>query len=410
MPNYDYIARDGVGNILTGMLQANGRSELRRLLRESGLFLTESKVTIVPSGIGGSGGLNGLLTPKPTLQELVIATRQLGIATHAGLPIIEALIIVSSQSAKPALRDAFADIQQGVTDGQTLSLGMRRHPELFTPVAVALVDAGERSGTLDAALELVSTQLDREDAFRKRVKTASVYPKLVAAACIGTIVTMLVFVVPVFANVYHGLHAKLPAPTLILIALSDTVMRWWWAMAAVGYGLFHWLRRYVQTEEGRRWRDRLALKTPILGTVLLKVAVARFVQTLSGTLRAGVPILNALTISAGTAGNAIIQDAVEAAVLGVREGASIASELEKTGHFPLLATRMIAAGESTGTTDFMLEEVSRFYERDIDEAMDKLTRSLEPLMTLLMGGIVLLVLLALYIPIFSLGNVFLQKK
>jgi type IV pilus assembly protein PilC len=410
MPNYDYTARDGVGNTLTGVLQASGRSELRRLLRETGLYLTESKVTFVPSGIGGSGGLNGLFKPKPTLQELVIATRQLAVAIRSGLPILDALVIVGSQAAKPALKDAFADIQQGVTDGQTLSLGMRRHPALFTPLVVALVEAGERSGTLDAALDLASTQLDREDVFRKRVKTASVYPKLVAAACGGTIATMLVFVIPVFSNVYKGLHAPMPAPTLLLIALSEAVMRWWWLMAAVVGALLVPIRRYLQTEEGRLRRDGLALKTPMLGTVLQKVAVARFVQTLSGTLRAGVPVLNALSISAGTAGNAVIQDAVEAAVHGVREGASIATELEKTGHFPLLATRMIAAGESTGTTDSMLEEISRFYERDIDDAMDKLTRSLEPLMTMLMGGIVLLVLLALYVPIFSLGNAFLHRK
>ncbi len=410
MPNYDYIARDRVGNVTNGVLQASGRSELRRLLRESDLYLTEFKVSFSPSGIGGPGGLNGLLTPKPTLQDLVIATRQLGTAMRSGLPIIEALVIVGSQSSKPALRDAFADIRQGVTDGQTLSFGMRRHPSLFNPLVVALVEAGERAGALDQALELASTQLDREDALRKRVKTASIYPKLVAAACAGTIATMLMFVVPVFSNVYKGLHASLPAPTLILIALSQAVTRWWWLIAALGYAAIQGLRRYVQTEEGRRWRDRLALKTPILGTVLQKVAIARFVQTLSGSLRAGVPVLNALSIAANTAGNAIIQDAVEAAVHGVREGAAIALELEKTGHFPLLATRMIAAGESTGTIDFMLEEINRFYERDIEEAVDKLTRSIEPVMTMLMGGIVLLVLLALYVPIFSLGNAFLHKK
>lgn len=409
MPYYDYVARDSMGNVLTGVQEATDRSELRSILRAGDLYLTRFKVASAPGG-KASFDLGGLFAPKPTLQDLVVATRQIGATVRSGLPIVEALGIVGSQSNKPPLRDAFTDIQQGVIDGQTLSVGMMRHPALFSPLVVALVEAGELSGMLDRTLDLASESLDREDTLRRRVKAATLYPKLVAAACVGTIAVMLLIIVPVFSNVYRGLHATLPLPTRLLLSLSAAVVHWWWLIALAGFAGSRLVKRYVGTDEGRRNLDRLVLKVPVLGPVMQKVAIARSVQTLAGSLRAGVPVLNALSIAAGTAGNSVVREAVESAAQGVRDGAAIAPELEKTGQFPLLATRMIAAGESTGNIDAMLEEVNRFYERDIDDAVGKLTRSIEPMMTLLMGGIVLLVLLALYMPIFSLGAAMTGKK
>ncbi len=409
MPSYKYTARDGAGKSSVGVLQAADEAELRRVLRANDLYVVRVK------GGGAAPEAEGSykprpLEPKPSLQDMVIATRQLGTTVRAGLPIVQALGIVGMQSEKPMLRHAFADIEQGVSDGQFLSVGMRKYPKLFNRLVVSLVEAGEVAGTLDHTLELAAEQLDREDNLRRRVKAALLYPKLVVAACVGTIAGMLLLVVPVFSKVYGSLHAKLPAPTLILMSLSANVLKYWWLGALIGAGLTFAFKRFAATEGGQRKLDRLVLKIPVLGSLLRKIAIARFVQTLSGSMRGGVPVLRSLAISAATAGNTVICDAVTGAAEHVRDGAPIAQELEKTGQFPVLVTRMIAAGESTGNIDAMLDEINRFYERDIEYAVDKLTRTIEPLMTVLVGSIVLLVLLALYMPIFTLGNAFLGNK
>lgn len=338
MQNFKYVARDRAGKASAGTIQAADEVELRRILRSNDLYLTRAR---------GSGGAvtegkprAGAFEAKPTLQDMVIATRQLGTTVRAGLPIIEALGIVGSQSNKPALRQAFADVEQGVKEGQFLSAGMRKHPKLFNRLVVSLVEAGEVAGTLDHTLEVAAEQLDREDNLRRKVKAATMYPKMVVFACMGTIAGMLLFVVPVFANVYGGLHAKLPAPTLLLIAISNLVVHLWWLAAVLIGVLTVAFKRWAATEKGQRKVDTLVLKIPVLGDLLRKIAIARFVQTLAGSMRGGVPVLASLAISANTAGNAVVREAVEAAADAVRDGAAIAPELERTGQFPVLVTRI----------------------------------------------------------------------
>lgn len=410
MPEYKYVARDRAGKANAGTLQANDQAELRRILRANDLYVVRVKGSGAAQPTAEGAPRPGLFEPKPTLQDMVIATRQLGTTVRAGLPIVQALGIVGSQSDKPMLRNAFRDIEQGVSEGQFLSAGMRKYPKMFTRLVVSLVEAGEVAGTLDHTLEVAADQLDREDNLRRRVKAALLYPKLVVLACIGTIAGMLLLVVPVFSKVYGSLHAKLPAPTLLLMGLSSAAVRFWWLGALIVGLCIIAFRRFADTEKGARKLDRLVLRLPLVGGLLRKIAIARFVQTLSGSLRGGVPVLRALSISAATAGNTVISDAVESAADAVRDGSPIASELEKTGQFPVLVTRMISAGESTGNIDTMLDEINRFFDRDVEYAVDKLTRTIEPLMTVMVGSIVLLVLLALYMPIFTLGNAFLGSK
>lgn len=410
MPNYKYTARDRRGNMTAGSIVAADEAELRRILRTNDLYLTKFK--------GGSGGAEekkgaakpGMFEPKVTLQDMVIATRQLGTTVRAGLPLMVALSIVGSQTNKPSLKNAFKDLEQGVSDGEFLSAGMRKHPKLFNRLVISLVEAGEVTGTLEETLDVAANQLDREDHLRRKVKAAMLYPKLVVAACIATIAGMLLLVVPVFSKVYTSLHADLPGPTVMLMALSDKATHYWWLAALIGAGISYLFKKYRETPTGQRRLDILVLKIPVLGDLLRKVAIARFVQTLSGSLHGGVPILQSLQISANTAGNTVIRDSVLSAAQNIRDGATIADELEKTQQFPMMVTRMIAAGEATGNIDTMLDEINRFYDRDIEYAVDKLTRMIEPLMTALVGTIVLFVLLALYMPIFTLGNAFLGKK
>jgi len=281
---------------------------------------------------------------------------------------------------------------------------MAKYPKVFSKLVIAFVESGEATGNLDGTLEAAAIQLNREDTMRRKVKAATTYPKIVIFACVGTITLMLLLVVPTFATVYKSLHSELPAPTRLLIAISDIGVKYGWLLLIpIGVGMYGY-KRYAESLGGKRRLDIIALKIPVLGIVFRKIAIARFVQTLSSALGSGVPILQALTIAANTAGNTVIRDAVTEASNKIREGASIAIELERTGEFPMMVTRMLAAGESSGNLDTMLEEVNRYYERDVEYAVEGLTRMIEPAMTVMVGGIVLLILLALYMPVFSLGK------
>ncbi len=407
MPKYKYVARDAGGKSSAGLIEAADEAELRRILRQNGLFLTQIKGTDRGKDAEGTTvekAPQGLFDAKPSIQDMVIATRQLSTMMRSGLPMMEGLALVGAQTTKPILRFVFRELEKAVSSGQSLSVAMAQYPKVFNKLLIAFVESGEATGNLDGTLEAAALQLNREDNLKRKVKAATTYPKIVVGACIGTIALMLLLVVPVFAQVYKQLKQELPLPTRMLIMISDIGVRYGWLLLIpIGLGVYGY-KRYADTEGGKRRLDIISLKIPVLGVVFRKIAIARFVQTLSSALGSGVPILQALTIASNTAGNMVIRDAVSDASNKIRDGASIAIELERTGEFPMMVTRMLAAGESSGNLDVMLEEVNSYYERDVEYAVEALTRMIEPLMTILVGGIVLLILLALYMPVFSLGK------
>lgn len=405
MAQFKYIARDRQGKEVSGIAYAVDQADLRKTLRNNELFLTEVK--------GGAGGATAQAptgtharegSGRITREDMVIAIRQLATMTRAGLPIMNVLDTIAAQTTKTRFRIVLKEIEDLVTEGRTLSSSMRQYPHIFSPLLCALVEAGERTGTLAETLEVAAHHLEREMVLAAKVKTATLYPKLVVGACFGVIALMMTLVVPTFASVYRSFHAALPTPTLVLMAISDAFVRYWWLVAALILAMWLLYRWYSNTPEGKKHLDSIALRTPFLGPLARKVAIARLVQTLSGALRGGVPVLSALAISAPTAGNVVIRDAVIDCAQSVREGSPMAFELERTGQFPIMVTRMVKAGETAGNLDEMLTEVSRFYERDVEFAVDRLARLIEPVMTLLIGGIVLFVLIGLYSPVFSLGR------
>jgi len=406
MPTYTYSARDRMGKPTNGSLQATDVNELRRMLRESDLFLVSSKSS------GGDAAPDrtqkpGLFSnPKPKLQDLVIATRQLSTLIRSGVPMTQAIEIVREQCNKGLMIEAFRDMQTGVVAGEAVSDVMRRHPKVFNDLICSLVEAGETAGNLDFTLDVAADQLDREDELKRKVKAATTYPKIVIGAAAGTVMIMLLCVVPVFGKVYKDLKTDLPVVTKLLIQISDLVVQYWWIVLAAVVAAVFAFKKYNETPTGRKKIDSLILKIPVLGPIMRKIAIARFTQTLAGSMKAGVPVLRALAISANTAGNVIIRECVNEVAGKVRDGSAIGIELEKTGEFPLMVTRMIAAGEAGGNIDTMLEEVNRFYDRDVEYSVEKMTKMIEPLLTCVVGGIVLFVLLALYMPIFSLGQAF----
>jgi type IV pilus assembly protein PilC len=401
MPNYSYRARDLHGNPTAGVIYAETDAELRDKLRGNGLYLTNFKKTAE----GSEKSRKSIFAKKVKLTDLVVMSRQFATLVRAGLPIIETLGTLRVQTENPLIAEALTEIQQDVMAGGTLNQSMAKHPAIFNNLYVFLAAAGEASGTLDKTLEIVADQLEKEAVIQEQVKSAMAYPKLVVFACFGVVAFMLVFIVPVFSKVYTQFNASLPFITQLLITMSDIVTRFWWMTLIVIYLGFRGFVQFRKTEQGKRIVDRYSLKLPILGPILRKIAISRFTQTFAGATRSGVPILNGLAVSADTSGNSVIRDAVIEVANRVSEGAPLAATLDQTKVFPAMVTRMIAAGEKSGNLDEMLDEITKFYQRDVDYAITRMTKLIEPLMTILVGGIVLFVLMALYMPVFNLGKV-----
>lgn len=403
MATFVYTARDREGNKTVGSVTAKDSIEARTTLRYKDLFVTDIREKAERADGQSSAGL--FRKKKVKLQDMVVMSRQLATLVRAGISIIECLHAVAEQAENPALAEAVRDVRIDVLSGSTLADSMRKNPKVFNEKFVSLVQAGETGGVLEATLEVAADQFDKEADLREKVKGAFVYPALVLFASVGVVTFMLLFIVPVFAKVYDQVHATLPLVTLSLVTLSDVILHYWYIVLISAYVLFIIIRKYIKTPGGRLVFDKLMLKLPVLGKLNRKIAVARFTQTLAGAVQAGVPIVRALMISANTSGNMVIVNAVVHVTNLIKEGSTLAAPLEATGQFPIMVTRMIGAGEQSGNLDEMLSEITKFFNRDIEYAVQKLTRIMEPAMTIVVGGIVLFVLLALYMPIFNLSSV-----
>ncbi len=402
MPTFTYTARDRSGQLITGIQAAANPGDLRGQLREKNLFVTDAHEQ---SGSGEDEPSSIFGRKKVKLNDMVVMSRQLATLVHAGLNITECLYSVAEQSENPTLAASLDTVRKDVLSGSTLADGMRKHPDVYNEMYVSLVQAGEAGGLLDKTLETAAIQFDQEAELREKIKAAMTMPILVVIVAVGVVIFMLTAIVPVFAKVYDQFHATLPLVTLLLVKVSAIVVHYWlWVLIGLIVGVAV-LRRFIKTSRGRHIYDKLKLKLPLLGKLNRKIAISRFCQTFSGMSAAGVPILRSLAVSANTCGNVIIQEAVMKVAEQVQQGAGLSKPLEATGEFPPMVTRLISAGEQSGNIDAMLAEITEFYNRDIQYTVDKLTKLMEPLMTIVVGCLVLFILLALYMPIFSLTQV-----
>lgn len=400
MENFTYIARDRDGIQKQGVIDARDMNDAREIVRSRELFIVSIKRLLEADKKPKVSRRK-----KVKLSDLVVMSRQLATLFGAGISVVECLNAVARQSESPALSQALNEVRQSVLEGNTLADSMRLHPLIFSETFSSLVRAGEAGGQLEETLTLAADQFDREAELREKIKAAMVYPVIVFVAAVGVVAFMLIFIVPVFDNVYRQFGARLPAATEMLITLSHILTRAWWAVILVIAGATFAFRRFVATKFGKHLYHRLLLKLPLIGKLNRKVAIARFTETLAGSVKAGMPILQALAVSAQTTGNVIITEVVDRAAVLVQDGSSLSAPLEESGEFPPMVTYMMAAGEVSGNLDLMLEEISRFYSRDIEYSVSRLTRAMEPIMTILIGIIVLVILLALYMPVFTLTQV-----
>jgi len=338
------------------------------------------------------------------LADLVVFTRQFATMINAGLPIVRALYVLSEQTDNKKLKDVLDDVRKEVEAGLALSESLEKHPKVFTKLYVEMVRAGEIGGILDDVLLRVAFQLEKDQDLRRKVKSAMTYPTVVLVLAILAASFMLIFIVPIFAKMFEDLGGDLPIPTKVAMTLSDILTSPFGVLlyVAAGAAVF-FLLRWKKTENGRKAIDPLLLKIPVkIGDIIQKVALARFARTLGTLSAAGVPILQSLEITATSSGNYVIEKALLKSRDAIREGLPIYYPLEDEKVFPPMVTRMIAVGEETGDIDGMLTKIAEFYESEVDAAVKALTSIIEPLMIVVVGGIVGGIIVAMYLPMFKI--------
>jgi len=337
-------------------------------------------------------------------RDVVIFTRQFSTMINSGLPLVQALTILAEQTDNKALAETTKKVVFDVESGNTVADALSKHPRAFTDLYVNMVAAGEAGGILDTILMRLATFLEKNDALVRKVKGAMIYPTVIMSVAGIAIIVLLLFVIPVFESMFASVGLPLPLPTRIVIGASRFLKSYWWVIGALGIVLTFMLRKYYASPSGKLVIDRLMLKMPVLGDVLRKSAVSRFTRTLGTLISSGVSILEGLEITAKTAGNRVIQDAIMQSRASIAGGDTIAQPLQKSKVFPPMVISMISVGEQTGGLDEMLSKIADFYDEEVDAAVSNLLSLLEPIMIVFLGVVVGGMVVAMYLPIFDMIN------
>ena len=393
MAVYEYTARTATGDETTGSMEAATREEVVQQLRKNRMMV----VRVREQRRRRKGG-------RVPIRDVVVFTRQFATMVNSGLPLVQALDILAQQTENKTLSEVTKQVVYDVESGNTLADALGKHPNAFSQLYVNMVAAGEAGGILDTIMLRLASFLEKNDAIIRKVKGAMVYPSVIFSVAIIAILVLLIFVIPTFQQMFASVNLELPLPTRIVIMMSSFLKGFWWAIGLAGVGLFFATRWYYGTENGKLVIDRGLLAFPVLGDLLRKSAVSRFTRTLGTLLASGVSILDGLEITARTAGNRVIHDAVMESRGSIAGGETIAGPLQKSGVFPPMVTSMIAVGEATGGLDEMLSKIADFYDDEVDAAVSTVLSLMEPIMIIFLGVIVGGMIVAMYLPIFDMIN------
>jgi general secretion pathway protein F len=405
MAVFVYKALDSRGRTTKGIVDADTVRAARQKLKQQGIFPTsidESRsrqntpsLSFLPSANRGR---------KVDPQSLAIATRQLATLSGAGMPLVEALRALGDQLDNVNLKGIIAEVGSQVNEGSTLAQALRKHPRVFPKLYANMVASGEASGSLEVVLTRLADLLEAQTALKRKVSSAMVYPILMLVLCFGVIVLLLTYVVPQITQIFASKNAVLPLPTRVVIGASDFLQQYYLILILViGLAIF-WFSRFRASPAGRKRLDRFILRLPLFGNLSLKVATSRFAKNLGTMLASGIELLNALSIARNIVGNTVLEEAIDTAIDGVREGSSLAGELEKSGVFPRMLIHMIAIGEKTGQLEDMLLRAANSYESEINALISSFTAILEPVLILFLAGIVGSVLAAVMLPMLEMTS------
>jgi type IV pilus assembly protein PilC len=396
MATFTYTARTPSGDIQSGELDVQNREEVVGYLRRNRMVPVRVEEKQAESGFSLGSGIG--------TRDIVIFTRQFATMINSGLPLVQSLDILAKQSENKALRRVIEGILYDVESGQTLADAMGAHPKAFTDLYKNMVAAGEAGGILDTILLRLATFLEKADALRRKIKGAMIYPAVILTVAGAAVTVLLLFVIPTFQAMFESAGVPLPGPTLFVIALSSLLQSYWFFIFGGLMGLALLVRQWYQTDAGQLTIDKMMLTLPILGPLQRKAAIARFTRTLGTLISSGVSILDGLEITARTAGNRVIHDAIMESRTSIAGGETISEPLKKSGVFPPMVVQMINVGEQTGGLDEMLTKIADFYDEEVDAAVEALLSAMEPLMIVFLGVIVGGMIIAMYLPIFDMIN------
>jgi type IV pilus assembly protein PilC len=395
MPQFTYTARAVNGDLKSATIEAPNRDEVIKQLKQQ-------RMNVVKIDEGSAVKRKRLGAIK--MRDIVIFTRQFSTMINAGLPLVQALDILATQSENPALKDITRQVVFDVESGNTVADALRRHPKAFSELYVNMVAAGEAGGILDTILMRLAVFMEKNDALIRKVKGAMIYPAVIMSVAVIAITVLLIFVIPTFQSMFESAHIALPLPTRLVIGMSHALKSYWWALIGIIAGSVFMVRRYYATPNGKLTIDRMMLRAPVLGDVLRKSAVSRFTRTLGTLISSGVSILDGLEITAKTSGNRVIQDAIMESRASIAGGETIAAPLKKSAVFPPMVISMISVGEQTGGLDEMLTKIADFYDEEVDAAVSGLLALMEPVMIVFLGVVVGGMVIAMYLPIFDMVN------
>ena len=393
MPKFAYTARTLSGELKSATLDAASRDDVVAQLRRQKLIV----VKVDEEKKRKTGG-------KIKTKDIVIFTRQFSTMINSGLPLVQALDILSRQSENKALQEVTRQVVYDVESGHTVADALSKHPQAFSDLYVNMVAAGEAGGILDTILMRLATFMEKNDALVGKVKSAMVYPGVIMSVAVVAISVLLIFVIPTFESMFASVNLALPLPTRVVIGMSKFLTGYWWAVAIGVWAFIFMVKRYYATPPGKLQIDKMLLGMPVLGDLLRKSAVSRFTRTLGTLISSGVSILDGLEITAKTAGNRVIHDAIMDSRASIAGGDTISAPLQKSTVFPPMVISMIAVGEQTGGLDEMLSKIADFYDTEVDTAVSALLSLMEPIMIVFLGVVVGGMVVAMYLPIFDMIN------
>jgi type IV pilus assembly protein PilC len=392
---YVWEGKDKKGKIVKGEMRAAGDSFVSATLRRQGITVTKVKKQ---SAFAAKG--------KITDKDITLFTRQLATMMKAGVPLLQAFDIVGKGHSNPAVAKLLGDIKADVETGSSLSASFRKYPLYFDNLFCNLVGAGEQAGILDTLLDRLATYKEKIMAIKSKVKSALVYPISILVVAFVIVVIIMIFVIPAFKTLFEGFGADLPGPTLVVMAISDFFVAYWWAIfGSIGGGLWFFFYTWKRSEKMQNTMDRLMLKLPILGDIIRKATIARFSRTLSTMFSAGVPLVEALDSVAGAAGNRVYYDATKRIQSEISTGTSLTVAMQNADVFPNMVLQMTAIGEESGALDSMLSKVADFFEGEVDDAVAAMSSLMEPVIMVVLGTIIGGLVIAMYMPIFKMGEV-----
>lgn len=400
---FAYKVRDKGGNIVSGEIEGTSSSVVAKALRERGMIplqVEEKQTSVFQTEIRIPG-----LSKRVKQRDVVIFSRQFATMVNSGLSLIRALTVLEEQVESDPFRDVLSKVRTDVERGTSLSAAMDRHPKVFTDLYVSMIRAGEIGGVLDETLLRLADILEAQMNLRSKIRSAMAYPAVIGLLIVSVTTAMIIFVVPVFTNLYSELgDAELPLATKMLVGLSTVLTSYWWLVISLSALAIWGFRRWITTDQGHLTWDTIKLKLPVFGKLAHKTALSRFSRTLAVLSRTGVPILQAIDIVADTSGNRLVAKALEEVKDSVRSGESLAQPLSRHAVFPPMVVQMMTVGEETGELDGMLAKVADFYEREVEDTVNALTSLIEPLLIVVMGISVGAILISLYLPIFNIAG------